>query len=268
VDQTAETTYNTGTVCDLGASQGDTPLIAAGGRGGRILLWDARASRPARVLAGGGKVTSLHFSSDGQFLVSGTTEGIEVWDVQKQQVHRCLQGPLRGKARRATENAWFLHNDDRVASFSNRTLSLWSVASGNQIVESRPEGVLAPMVDDKAAIASAALSPNSDLMCVVSRGGRLCFVDMQLGCTVGTTSPSTAWSLLDDAERCKRVPRVGELLRVDWSNHPNQDPMLITGAADGGVLLWAADAARGQRWAQEQQGRKMAHRRRERLLSQ
>jgi WD40 repeat protein len=58
----------------------------------RIQLWDVKTGRSGGILKGhASAVSTLKFSHDGQFLISGGEESaIKIWDLSKRQLLRSL----------------------------------------------------------------------------------------------------------------------------------------------------------------------------------
>jgi len=63
----------------------DGKILASGGEGGMVVLWDVKRKRTLRVLRDDGvPVYSLAFSADGKLLFVGDAEGtLEVYSVEK-----------------------------------------------------------------------------------------------------------------------------------------------------------------------------------------
>lgn len=72
----------------------DGRLLASGGRGDTILLWEMATGGILREMDGHGKtITTLAFSPDGQLLVSGGwSEEIRLWEVETGKTARTLTG--------------------------------------------------------------------------------------------------------------------------------------------------------------------------------
>jgi WD40 repeat protein len=121
-------TLRTGLAHAVALSQnGD--LLAAGGRGGFIQLWDVPAGTlQKKVNAGSGDVLALAMSQDGKTLYSGGSDGtIKIWSVPSLTLTKTLKAHTAAVSALAIDpSGWQLAS----GSF-DREVKLWNLPSGS-----------------------------------------------------------------------------------------------------------------------------------------
>ncbi len=124
----------------------DGKLLASGDDDRNVRLWDAANGRVVLVLPGQapsvtdtyhlGFVTSVAFSHDGRWLVSGALDNlVKLWDISEQTEVRTFSD--EGRSDWSSVSAVAFSPDDRLvaaANYDNR-IRLWDVDSGEQLSE-------------------------------------------------------------------------------------------------------------------------------------
>jgi WD40 repeat protein len=143
----------------------DGSLLASGGRGGRVRLWDARTGREMRTLEGHeGDVNMVAFSPDGARLASaGDDRTARVWDVRTGQLLFALTGHP------GVVYSVLFSTDGKllITGGQGPGVRLWDARTG------RAAGSLPG--DD---VSSLALSPRGDRLAIASRNDPLRFHDL------------------------------------------------------------------------------------------
>ena len=109
-------------------------LVAAGGDGGGVQLWDARTWKPVRRMEQPGEIWSIAFSADGHLLATGAHDGtLRTWDVYSGVLLHSLKASdqhIKGVA--------FSPLDNRVAAAGGmrRGLSVWNATTGELLFRS------------------------------------------------------------------------------------------------------------------------------------
>jgi RNA polymerase sigma factor (sigma-70 family) len=103
-------------------------LASAGASDGKIRLWDPATGKELHVLGTGQSTNCLAFSPDGKTLASAGGQVIRLWDARD----GTDQKQLRGHRDRITSIAF--HPDSKMLASVDldRTIRLWSVATGRQ----------------------------------------------------------------------------------------------------------------------------------------
>lgn len=117
----------------------DDTLLASGGEGHRVRLWDPDTGEPRGQLAGhGGPVESLAFDAFGRWAVAagGFTWGlsqsrdqtVSIWDLGARTLVRTLRAP------KAVSRAVFSPDGSRIAApAADHHVALWDAASGSLV---------------------------------------------------------------------------------------------------------------------------------------
>ena len=75
----------------------DGGLVAAGGRGGLLRIWESASGTLMLTLAHDADVASIRFSADGRFLLTGADDGVaRVWELSTGKLPIHLPGTPRG----------------------------------------------------------------------------------------------------------------------------------------------------------------------------
>jgi len=123
------------------AFSSDGRLLASGGRGNEIILYDAVARKVLKKLTGKMKVVySVAFSPDGRYLASGDhMRNVAIWGVQSGRAVKILKG------HRSVVYAVAFSPDGRTVASAGkgRMIILWDVRSGRQVRTLGGKGVLA-----------------------------------------------------------------------------------------------------------------------------
>ncbi len=143
----------------------DGQLVATSGTDSLVRVWNIRTGEEIRTLAGHtGWVSTVNFSSDGRFVVSGADNDLIVWDLEApegEEIYRVLVG-----------HEGFVYGgdfspDDKyiISGASDTSVRLWEVATGDEIqrfdnhinwvldVEFHPDGTRAVSVaEDNTAM--------------------------------------------------------------------------------------------------------------------
>ena len=108
----------------------DGKLLAAGDEEGTVKIWDVQKRRAiARLTGDTNSVYSVTFSPDSRILASAGYQGrIKLWNVANQE----LLGTLKNPGTAFTVD--FSIDGKALASTGHKTVSLWSVESGEKIV--------------------------------------------------------------------------------------------------------------------------------------
>jgi WD40 repeat protein/predicted Ser/Thr protein kinase len=104
----------------------DGRTLAAGTRGGQVILWDAATGRELAVLAGhAGGVEALAFSADGSTLAcTAHFDNIKLWNVARRQVSAVVPN-----SRDAVAVAFAPRGERLAASFPSGLVTLWDLSS-------------------------------------------------------------------------------------------------------------------------------------------
>jgi WD40 repeat protein len=188
----------------------DGSVVAIGGLGGEIDLWDLNADAVQPLLGHGDKVADLHFSSDGKRLISSGLNDrmVRVWPLQRATVRRLTaQGdPLAHFS--------FSPAGDRVGAASdNGRTYVWGISPG----------VPSLVLPHDRPSASEAFSPS---------GRRI---------AVANTDRTTEWRDLDSGAGGK-IAQSGHPRCVLWID----EDTIATATDDGTLSIWSLEMDSGQ----------------------
>jgi WD40 repeat protein len=115
---------------DCVAFSPDDTMLAAGGKGNTVRLWDVRSRREVRALTGAAlDAQDLEFSPDGQRLAGAIGNEARLWDVASGQ-----QVASFGWRKRVLVEAVAWSPDGTLLAVGGEgTLKLWSLASGREL---------------------------------------------------------------------------------------------------------------------------------------
>jgi len=184
-------------------------LVGGCGYAHTIQIWSYKGGEPIAVLHGhSDQVSSLAFSHDGRFLLSGGLNGhLLLIDMVNLSVVREIHvglGAIRGIA--------FITDDMIVISCGSGTISTWSVQLSKEVERRIIEG---------ASVGALA---------VCAAQGRLA-----LGCGDGTIR---LWSLPNQAQVAHLIGHEGSVNSIQF-NHDGS--IIASGGSDEAVRLWNAE---------------------------
>lgn len=138
----------------------DGKLIAAGNgslfdtsfekKTGLIAIWDVATGRTVRTISAQSPISSVAFSPDGKWIVSGSDAGTDIWDVGTGQLVRQMQNDSY-----ALRSVVFSPDGKSIATGSHGKLILWDAMSGKQTRE---------FDIGNSYLSSVAFSPDSKLV--------------------------------------------------------------------------------------------------------
>jgi hypothetical protein len=231
----------------------DSKMLASGGFGNTIQLWDTANGQPISTLKGHQEtVRSVAWTRDGKTLASGSDDKtVKLWNVATGQLLSTLQGP--GKA--VYSVSWSPDGKTLASASDDKTVRLWNVGSGQP---------LRTLQGHRDSVRSVAWSPDGKMLASASRDKTIRLWNPTSGQPLrtmmgGSVVTCVAWNPkgktlasgdLDGAVRLWDTA-VGQLLRTlqgrDYVNSVAWSPdgkILASGGGDGTVMLW--DAASGQ----------------------
>ncbi len=141
----------------------DGKLLASGGFGRVVRLWDTATGQEVRQLEHPRGVHCLAFSGDGKLLASAGDQRVRLWDPQDgKELHSLKVAP---------GDAWCvaLSPDGRTLATAGQTIRLWDTASGKQ------RGQLAGHTDKVFALT---FSPDGQSLASGGEDGGLCLWDV------------------------------------------------------------------------------------------
>jgi WD40 repeat protein len=122
-------------------------LVAAGGDGGTVSLWDRDSGRLIRTLPGKTRVWSVAFESDGRLIASGGDDrSVKLWEPDSGELKRTLIGPT-----------------DRVSSVAFNAVEGLVVAGSNDgklYIWDTDTGRLRHLISTPARVTTVAFSPD------------------------------------------------------------------------------------------------------------
>ena len=149
-------------------------LLAAGSRGGTVVLWDFPNKKPIRILTQSDAVHGLAFSSNDKELIVGTSDGqVTFWSSETWQRVATLTNLSRIRSLRVSPDGKLL-----VVS-STPFLTLWDLADRRQIQR------LELLRDSDFIPAGAAFSPDSSLLAYNRGDGTIVLRDLAKAKTIG-----------------------------------------------------------------------------------
>jgi eukaryotic-like serine/threonine-protein kinase len=194
----------------------DGRLVAAGGEGHEILVWNSADGQLIRSLPEIGLcVSRLAFSPDGRYLVSASdAPGVKLWDVLTWQPVRTMDGHTN----RVYAVAFSPDGKHIVSGGADRTLRVWETATGKALHALHTGG---------SSIQSIAVSP---------AGKRL-----------ATTSPDGTIRIWD-TDLWKEIRNVGgHGTEVASAAFSRDGKLLVTGNFEHTVTIWDAESLKERR---------------------
>jgi eukaryotic-like serine/threonine-protein kinase len=194
----------------------DGRLVASGGEGHEILIWNSADGQLIRSLPESGLcVSSLAFSPDGRYLVSAADDpGVKLWDVLTWKPVRTMNGHTN----RVHAVAFSPDGKHIVSGSADRTLRVWEGATGKELHSLHTGG---------SSIRSIAFSPT---------GNRL-----------ATTSPDGTIRIWN-TELWKEVLKVqGHGTEVTSAAFSPDGKLLVTGTFEHTVTIWDAESLKERR---------------------
>ena len=207
----------------------DGKLLATGGQGSRIHVWQSQTWEPLCVLSEfQGTINGLAWSPDSSRVVCGSRQNrVSIWDIASNTRQKILR-PVNDTVR---DVAWSA--DGRfIAAVAGPHIVLWGAESQElkkEITIAGPHGLLgdaeSPELNKKVITTYSELhcltfSPDSKRLLAAGFSQKLIFVNM------------------DDLDQVIEVPASGPVRDVDWST----DGRHITGALSfGGPRIWSSE---------------------------
>ena len=103
-------------------------LLVAGGTSGFLTLWDVTKAEPVKTSETGNPITGVSFGTDPKLVaVSGTTFGVQVWDVREGKTPVVMQVP----GQNGTAVAWSPDGKTIAGGGGTKTL-VWDAESGKE----------------------------------------------------------------------------------------------------------------------------------------
>lgn len=179
------------------AANADGSILAWGGDGPALGLWDPRRGKELRRFEGSRLYdeTSVHFSPDGSLLATSCgSDAVRLWDVATGRQLWVVPG---------TNNSW-------TSDFSPDGLLLGSAVGKKITLADRlSRRVLQVFEDDLAEVKSIAFSPNGRMLATASHSGLISLWDLTGGIAKGGDLPSSKFEV--------------EKMEVLWNNLAGDD---------------------------------------------
>jgi WD40 repeat protein/tRNA A-37 threonylcarbamoyl transferase component Bud32 len=229
----------------------DGKILAAGGSGRPVMLWDAVTGAEVRTLQGRKGELAIAFSPDSRILAT-CEEGdqVQLWDVATGRKGM----DLRGHTAAIITIAFSPDGTLLVTGGFDRTVRLWNPATG--------QAMGAPQVYG-GVVSQVALAPNGRLLAVATYDGEICLREVATGKLVMTllghqdSANSIAFSpdgkmlasgsddntvrLWDLASGEERVILRGHTWRVNSVAFSRDGKTLASGSTDGTIRLWRTE---------------------------
>jgi WD40 repeat protein len=146
----------------------DGKMIAAGGAGRSVGLWDAETGKEVRRLEGLSDANSVAFSPDGRFVAGAGWPDARVWEVATGNLAFAIKGHT------ASPRAIVYSPDGKfiVTGSHDRTIRIWDAADGHEVakIEGHAESVLGlAFAPDGQTIASASSDLTARVWSVATR---------------------------------------------------------------------------------------------------
>lgn len=131
-------TAHTDTINDVAYSP-DGRYVGTVSEDGAAILWDIATGTPYRKFELEGSGHSVAFSHDGRLLAAGIGESaMRIWDIDSGELVRAIAAP---KVR--TTQVSFSRDDSRLAIAGLRAIQLWSVRTGDSMIQPTDDAPLA-----------------------------------------------------------------------------------------------------------------------------
>jgi WD40 repeat protein/uncharacterized protein YwlG (UPF0340 family) len=208
-------------------------MLASGGIGGTVRLWDVADPAHPRLLSqpstsSTGTVYSVAFSPNGHTLASGSSDGtIMLWNVTDPAHPRPLGQPLTSSTGSTVQSVAFSPHGHTLASgMYDGTIMLWNVAD-----PAHPRLLSQSSTSSTGTVYSVAFSPVGHMLASGSSDGTIML-----------------WNVADPAHpRPLGQPLIGGLNAIFSVAFSPVGHMLASGSSDGTIMLWnVADPAHPQ----------------------
>ena len=143
----------------------DGKILASGGRGDNITLWDMDASGSPTILSQlhtgiPQNVFSLTFSPDGKVLASGRADNtVVLWDISSPKAPHRIGLPLRGHSSFVNTVAFNFDGDILASGSTDKTIILWDVS-----IPENPKPIGQPLSGHKDIVMSLDFSPDGKIL--------------------------------------------------------------------------------------------------------